>query len=194
MASRWPALTELLARYVCFHESPGRRVVAAQQSEQDVLGADDPFAACDRLPQRELERFLRCPVERDVTEAVRDAPPIGTLPVEHPLAEGGFETAPDLVEIDPDRFERRGVLVTERGVGGAGGPVGAEPVDGETFLREQDPQRFVRGDSGPDEQVRRLDPGIAHPDRLLLRCDDNGSGTVGESFEHVDHLRFRLCF
>ena len=159
-----------------------------------MLGPDDTFAARDRLPECEFEGFLRGAVEREVTEAVRETSPSWVPPVEYSFSEGRFETGPDLVEVDADRFERRGVLGTERWLGGTCCSLGAETVDREADLPEQHSKWFVRGDRRADEQMRRFDVRLVHTRGLLLRCHDDGPGTVGESFEHVDHLRFRLCF
>ncbi len=117
-------------------------------------------------------------------------PPPGRRPVEDSFSEGALHPFADRVEVDSDGFERLRIVRSER----VGVETGTDRIGGEADAGEFVAQRDVGGDEHAEKQVRGTDLIGAERPRLGLRGDDGGAGTVGESFEHRGHLRFRLYF
>src|SRR6185437_12259331 len=74
-----------------------------QQPEEQVLGADEAVSEADGLAQRQLQRLLGVPLERDVAAA--PVAPRRARAVESARTEGLLGLAAHLLEVDAQRRE-----------------------------------------------------------------------------------------
>src|SRR3954447_24561154 len=165
----------------------GHAVALAQQPEQQVLGADEGVAAGDRLAQRQRERLLRPPRERQPAAACPPAPAPGA-PRQRARPERALDPLADGVEVDAQRGERVRVEVRLADAD--------DPLDLRADRRTRD---AVAGQDArgaplgvveqPEQQVLGADPAVAQRGGMAVGRDGHGAGLLGQPLEHQPALR-----